>query len=273
MTHARAFAALTSSVAVELADDIAPAPRALIDLLLAGYPDTTEPSAFAYQLAAGAMTAVGRHVEPVREPIDLAPLFELDLYQQLAERAAPGWLLHAAALERGGRAFVFAGPSGAGKTSLTLALIARGWRLVTEEMALVDRDLSVRGLARPIHTAADGPERAALPASWPSLEYPLRRADGVEHRAIAQPPRDVRAYGPLPLAAIARIDHAPDRPAQLARLPAHASLPRLWDATLRQDDDGLAAAVAICAARPAWSLESSSVEAAADLADQLASSI
>jgi HprK-related kinase A len=46
-------------------------------------------------------------------------------------------LLHAAVIERDGRAVLLPGPSGVGKSTLCTALIARGWRLLTDEIAMV----------------------------------------------------------------------------------------------------------------------------------------
>jgi HprK-related kinase A len=46
-------------------------------------------------------------------------------------------LLHAAVIERAGRAILLPGPSGVGKSTLCTALIARGWRLLTDEIAMV----------------------------------------------------------------------------------------------------------------------------------------
>jgi len=48
-------------------------------------------------------------------------------------------VLHAAALERKGRALLVAGPSGSGKTTLTLALIERGFRLLSDDFAPLER--------------------------------------------------------------------------------------------------------------------------------------
>jgi HprK-related kinase A len=46
-------------------------------------------------------------------------------------------LLHAAVVEREGRAVILSGPTGAGKSTLCAALIARGFRFLTDEIALV----------------------------------------------------------------------------------------------------------------------------------------
>src|SRR5262249_54894887 len=155
-------------------------------------------------------------------------------------------VLHAAALERDGRAFVLAGPSGAGKTTLSLALLARGWRLVTEEIVHVAADGAVTGLARPVHA----PHRAVLPAGWRVVDYAMRGERGTIRGAIAQPPESVRALSPLPLAAIARLDHGATLANELVPLSGGAALERLWACTLRQDDQGLAAGAAILRTYP-----------------------
>ena len=62
------------------------------------------------------------------------------------------WLVvHAAVLERGGRAVVLPGPPGAGKSTLTAALALRGWRLLSDELTMVSPDdLSLTPLPRPV---------------------------------------------------------------------------------------------------------------------------
>jgi hypothetical protein len=46
--------------------------------------------------------------------------------------------LHAAVLERAGRALLLPAPSGSGKSTLCAALAFRGWRLLSDELALID---------------------------------------------------------------------------------------------------------------------------------------
>lgn len=61
-------------------------------------------------------------------------------------------LLHAAVLEKNGRALLMPGHPGAGKSTLTAALSLSGFRLLSDEMALVDRDDGgLVPLARPIN--------------------------------------------------------------------------------------------------------------------------
>jgi len=60
-------------------------------------------------------------------------------------------LLHAAVLERQGRCVILPGDPGAGKSTLTAALALNGWRLLSDELTIVDRDDGlIVPLARPV---------------------------------------------------------------------------------------------------------------------------
>jgi len=60
--------------------------------------------------------------------------------------------LHAAVLERNGRAVLLPGVPGAGKSTLTAALSLSGWRLLTDETALVDLESGLMWpVARPVN--------------------------------------------------------------------------------------------------------------------------
>ncbi|WP_019625808.1 HprK-related kinase A [Thioalkalivibrio sp. ALJT] len=60
-------------------------------------------------------------------------------------------VLHAAALEREGRALLLPAPPGSGKSTLCAALSHNGWRLLTDESVLLDVDAgTVSGPARPV---------------------------------------------------------------------------------------------------------------------------
>jgi HprK-related kinase A len=60
-------------------------------------------------------------------------------------------MLHAAALERDGVCVVLPGAPGAGKSTLSAALMLTGWRLLSDELTLVDRDDGrLAALARPV---------------------------------------------------------------------------------------------------------------------------
>ncbi|MDF7774727.1 HprK-related kinase A [Sphingomonas sp. AOB5] len=63
---------------------------------------------------------------------------EMGMNLQMALGQRRYLLLHASAAERDGRALLMSGISGAGKSTLAALLMARGWRLMGDEFALVD---------------------------------------------------------------------------------------------------------------------------------------
>lgn len=60
-------------------------------------------------------------------------------------------VLHAAVVERGGVAAILPAPSGSGKSTLCAALVTRGWRLLSDELAVLrPADRRLQPVARPI---------------------------------------------------------------------------------------------------------------------------
>ena len=57
------------------------------------------------------------------------------IFEALLDRVAGFAVLHAGAVAHAGRAWLLAGPSGAGKTTLTLALLERGFPLLSDDFA------------------------------------------------------------------------------------------------------------------------------------------
>jgi HprK-related kinase A len=77
-------------------------------------------------------------------------------------------IVHAAVVERNGRALLLPGRPGAGKSTLCAALVIAGWRLLSDELALVDPQAGhIRALARPISLKNDAIEiiRGLAPAA------------------------------------------------------------------------------------------------------------
>ncbi len=68
------------------------------------------------------------------------PFFEWSLNWCVATHAHQYAIVHAAVVARGDRVAILPGSPGAGKSTLCAALINRGWRLFSDEMALIDLD-------------------------------------------------------------------------------------------------------------------------------------
>jgi HprK-related kinase A len=64
-------------------------------------------------------------------------LFEWGLNWCVAEHAHQYFILHAAVVERGGYAVIMPSPPEAGKSTLCAGLVADGWRLLSDELALI----------------------------------------------------------------------------------------------------------------------------------------
>ena len=85
-------------------------------------------------------------------PADLAgALFEWTINYCVGRDAHRFVAMHAAVVERGGRAALISGESGAGKSTLCAALVLDGWRLLSDEFALLDPDTgTLSPLPRPV---------------------------------------------------------------------------------------------------------------------------
>jgi HprK-related kinase A len=79
------------------------------------------------------------------------PMLEWGLNWCVSNHAHEFLILHAATIEKGGRAAILPGPPGAGKSTLTAFLIYNGWRLLSDELTLLSLDDGrVTPLARPV---------------------------------------------------------------------------------------------------------------------------
>jgi HprK-related kinase A len=88
------------------------------------------------------------------KPLPLAqafPFFEWGLNWCVAQHANQYLILHAAVIEKGGCAVIMPGPPGSGKSTLCAGLVAGGWRLLSDELALVSpQDGQLTPLPRPV---------------------------------------------------------------------------------------------------------------------------
>lgn len=68
----------------------------------------------------------------------LVPVFEWGVNWCVASYQHQYLAIHAAVLERHGRALIMPAPPGSGKSTLCAALMQEGWRLLSDEMCLID---------------------------------------------------------------------------------------------------------------------------------------
>jgi HprK-related kinase A len=79
------------------------------------------------------------------------PMLEWGLNWCVSNHCHQFLIIHAAVLERGGRALLLPAPSGSGKSTLCAGLAFNGWRLLSDELALLDPLRgSVTALPRPV---------------------------------------------------------------------------------------------------------------------------
>jgi len=112
--------------------------------------------------------------EPYPERLSM-PLFEWGLNWILAGSLHDHLVVHAAVLERSGRALIMPAKPGTGKSTLCTALAHRGWRLFSDEMALLrPSDGLLDAIPRPVALKGESidvirafaPE-AAIGTLWP----------------------------------------------------------------------------------------------------------
>lgn len=78
------------------------------------------------------------------------PLLEWGMNWCIGRHSHQFLMIHAAVLEKDGIAIILPADSGSGKSTLTALLSLNGWRLLSDEMALIDHStLKVQALCRP----------------------------------------------------------------------------------------------------------------------------
>jgi HprK-related kinase A len=125
--------------------------------LYAGYPapaipDFTvrlEPASRLRRWVRPSIRIAGDHVLPEALPLPLGQgllAAEMAMNLQLALGERRFLLIHAACVERDGRALILTGESGSGKSTLSALLMAAGWRFMGDEFVLLDPET---GFAHP----------------------------------------------------------------------------------------------------------------------------
>jgi HprK-related kinase A len=118
------------------------------------------------------------------------PLLEWGLNWCVSALCHDSLNLHAAVLERDGQALILPAPSGSGKSTLCAALAFSGWRLLSDELTLIDpADATIRPLPRPI--SLKNASIAIVRAFAPQAEVGSHVADTLKGTvAHLRPPAD-----------------------------------------------------------------------------------
>ncbi len=190
-----------------------PGARALSDRLI------LRRHAEGYQL----VDATGRTALVRTEQAAVVGLFDLVVHAVLDGLRARGMLaIHAGVVAFDDRAVILAGPSGHGKSTLTLALVRGGGTLMTDEMAVIaPDDRTILPFPRGLHVRPD------TFAMFPELEFVQRRerydlGGGSEWSIRA---RDLAAAygaglgGPTRLAGIVVLGDVPDPRREMSLTP------------------------------------------------------
>lgn len=202
---------------------------------------------------------------------ELVPWLEGEIVRWLLGRLDEYAQVHAAVVERGGRAIVVAGGPDSGKTSLACAFGLAGWGVMSDEVALAEADRRhVRSFPRMMFVEDETARRL------PPLETHPRRRIPVEGGTATVRPVSPAALGSGPraratIAALVFLDRR--GPARCVRLSErHAMellLPLSFNAANRPQRT-LDLCVGMVRSAPAWELKAGCLDAAVELvSDQL----
>jgi len=201
---------------------------------------------------------------------EIAAVFERDLYDVVVARAETSFMLHGAALANEESAVLLFGPSGAGKTTMSRALVARGARYITDEFAAVDPEGRVRGLPRALGLLPAAPPldpaTQTLQGTADAYDFVGRNGELVHNDFFALAPEHLR-HVPIAVGAVVQLQHDPNGTPGITDLRAADILPAMWDERHRGGEGELEIAIALLKRVPAFRLVTSSVErACTDLA-------
>jgi len=158
------------------------------------------------------------------EPLPQSPAFaqmEWAMNWCVSTRAHQYLMLHAAVLERGGRALLMPAPPGSGKSTLCAALAHSDWRLMSDELCLLSlADARVHPAARPVSLKNNSLEvirRYAPQAEFGAVTRGTSKGD-VVHMKVPQPQLERMAEPARPrLVVFPR--YATGEPTQILPLP------------------------------------------------------
>lgn len=197
---------------------------------------------------------VGSRFEaPARDVGEVIYLLESDLVVQAQLRRRDLLFLHAAVLSHEGRAYLFPGRSGAGKSTTCWGLLQHGFGYLSDELApVVMASAGVLPYPHGICMKREPPAGYALP------DTALRTSRGFH--VVPLPAIGHATEDPVPLGGIFLLEYDADAPEpSLSPVSTGEAAARLYPNILNalaHRKDGLEAAAALAAMAPAFRLES-----------------
>jgi hypothetical protein len=205
---------------------------------------------------ASLVTSAGEHLD-AQDVSDLVHLLEKELTVDLQLRCAHLLFLHAAAVEYAGGAWVIAGESGAGKSTIALALVQSGCDYLTDELSAVDvAALEVYPYQHALCL------KQAPPAPCPFMRQAMRLETTIHVPAQVLP---CTPDGPEALAGLVLLERrSRSAEVRLRRLGAAEAAARLYTVTLNplaHPHHGLDGVVALAERLPCFGLQSGELSA------------
>lgn len=181
---------------------------------------------------------------PVFKPLpreQVLPLLEWSMNWCVSSHVHDCLIVHAAVVEKYGQAAILPAPPGSGKSTLCAALVQRGWRLLSDELALLRvTDGKLLPLPRPISLKNQSIElirRFAPEAVFSPTVHDTQKGD----IALLRAPTDsvLRATEPAQPAWVIFPRYQPDQAAQLTALPPARAFMRVADNAFNYSTLGL----------------------------------
>jgi hypothetical protein len=184
---------------------------------------------------------------------DLLFVLEKDVTIELQRRRPELLFLHSAAVERKGKAYLFAADAGRGKSTTTWALLHHGFRYLSDELSPIELD-SLTVLPYPHALCLK--QRPPIPYGLPEQAIDLGRTIHVPAESLPGPV----ASAAWPIGAAFLITHRPDLVApELRELSAAEAGARLYTTALNllaHPNHGLDAIVHVAQHVPCFALDS-----------------
>ena len=224
---------------------------------------TNQPAVLAYRIVSelgDASFSLVRNGSAIDRSLDASQLL-FALQQDIVvgiQRLRPDLVfVHAAVVQRDGRAFLLAAPSGSGKSTLCWALLHHGFRLMSDELAPVDPEtLRIKPFPLAVTLKSRPPQCCPLPAS--TLD--THRSHYISIDALPS----AAATESAPIGAILFVDYAAIHSAPaLRRLSAAEAASRLYPNVLNalaHQSMGLDAVIRMTGSVPCWYLASAALE-------------